>query len=86
MKGKIQNIIIVFQHEKKYEILLAKAKELELDERAGCLLQVQTMFSSNNQFRMTLQVVALFANDGAVLLKKEQVERLHENFCILLFR
>jgi len=55
------------EHEKKYEILLDKAKELELDEKSGCLLQV----------------VALFANDRADLKMKEQVERLQENFCIL---
>merc|ERR1719283_606638 len=58
------------EHEKKYEILLDKARELELDERAGCLLQV----------------VALFANDEANLKMKDQVQMIQEHFCILLFR
>ena len=32
--------ILIFQHEKKYEIFMNRAKEIDIDERVGCLLQV----------------------------------------------
>ena len=59
-----------FQHEKKYEIFMNQARDLDIDERVGCLLQV----------------VALFANDGAILHNHKQVSATQESFCHLLFR
>ena len=35
-----KNLISIFQHEKKYEIFMNRAKEIDIDERVGCLLQV----------------------------------------------
>ena len=58
------------QHEHKYEQLLEEAKKLELDAESCCLLKV----------------VALFASDGSNLKGKAQVERIQDDFCLLLYR
>ena len=58
------------QHEHKYEQLLEEAKKLELDAESCCLLKV----------------VALFASDGSNLKGRAQVERIQDDFCLLLYR
>ena len=49
---------------------MERATELKLDDESGCLLQV----------------VALFANDGAELMERRQVPSTQRHFSYLLFR
>ena len=42
-------IYSTFQHEKKFEFLMERATELNLDEESGCLLQVYNFYTRTGQ-------------------------------------
>ena len=79
------------QHEHKYEQLLEEAKKLDLDAKSCCLLKVRgspgfLLTCSPDHLATWSQVVALFASDGSTLRKKRHVEKIQDDYCLLLYR
>ena len=74
------------QHEHKYEQLLEEAKKLELDAESCCLLKVVALFASDGSNLKGKAQVESPPNPQTQPQPKPQVERIQDDFCLLLYR